>query len=340
MAASSPVIEEQAGEGSGERPSLRQHHDDPWRLPIADDIFPRVFADRKLTVGIVSPVRTADGTTVDLAEQVRLARIADELGFAAYWVRDVPLNGPWYPETIGHLDPFVALGAVAATTSRIAIGTAATVLPLRHPFHVAKAAASLQALSGSRLILGLGAGDRPEEFAALDAHLDDRSRLFREHWQAVAGALNEPMSIRVGEADYELRPSNFDAPPLLAVGSGGQTVDWISRAALGWLTYHREPEQQRDRHGMWRRAVDRWAPDAFRAFGVAMQVDLTAKEGRAEPINLGYRTGADGLRAVFEEQRALGVHHLLLNLRSDDLAPEETLALTAQAMHEVAPPNG
>ena len=290
-----------------------------------------VFQDGALSVGVIAPLRRAQGRSIDYREQIELASRAEALGFVAYWVRDVPLNGSWYPEDFGHLDPFVALGAVAARTGRMAIGTAATVLPLRHPLHVAKAAASLQALSGDRLLLGLGAGDRPQEFAAFGESLEDRSATFRERWTALQAALRSPERLIALGDDFELRPAPFVPPPLLAVGSAGQTVDWIARNALGWMTYHREPSSQRDRHALWRSAVERHAPDAFRAFGVAIQIDLTDERGPATPIDLGYRTGLPGLSDVFDEQRALGVHHLIVSLRPTAMPLHAALDCIAEA---------
>lgn len=287
-------------------------------------------------MGIASPIRAGGEDEIDLAAQLDFARQADDLGIAAYWVRDVPLNGPWYPETFGHLDPFVALAAAAATTRRIALGTAATVLTLRHPLHVAKAAASLQILSGSRLLLGLGAGDRPEEFAAFDEDHSGRSRRYRENWETLDAALRAPEAIGIDRFQYELRPSTFDRPPMIAVGSGGQTLEWIARNARGWFTYHREPEQQRDRHALWRRAVDRWSPGEFRAFAVAMRLEIEiATPNMLEPGPLGYRTGRDGLKRIFEEQRNLGVHHLMLNVQTDAEAQGNALAMIAEAASQV-----
>ncbi len=290
-----------------------------------------VFREGALSVGVIAPLRRAPETAIDYAEQVDLAEQADALGFAAYWVRDVPLNGSWYPETFGHLDPFVALGAVGARTRAIALGTAATVLPLRHPLHVAKAAASLQALSDDRLLLGLGAGDRPQEFDAFGESLDGRGDAFRERWGVLQAALRTPDRLAMLGDDFELRPAPFIPPPLYAIGSAGQTVDWIARNTGGWLTYHREPGSQRDRHALWRSAVQRHAPDAFRAFGVAIQIDLTEETGPATPIALGYRTGPSGLADVIDEQRALGVHHLIVSLQPTAMEPGEALGRIAES---------
>src|SRR5206468_13073155 len=85
-------------------------------------------------------------------------------------------------------DPFVWLAALAAAAPTAAIGTAAAVLPLRHPLHVAKAAWSLDRLSGGRLILGLGSGDRPEELAAFGTGAAPET-LFRERWMLLRAPL-------------------------------------------------------------------------------------------------------------------------------------------------------
>jgi len=294
-----------------------------------------VFRDAALSIGIIAPLRRTPQLAIDYAEQVDFAVRADALGFAAYWVRDVPLNGSWYPEPFGHLDPFVALGAVVARIRRIALGTAAAVLTLRHPLPVANAAASLQALSGGRLLLGLGAGDRPQEFAAFGEDIDRRGDTFRERWTVLDAALRSPARLPVPGADYELRPAPFLPPPLYAIGSAGQTVDWIARHAEGWVTYHREPASQRDRHALWRSAVERRAPETFRAFSVAVQLELADDDGPATPIQLGYRTGFRGLTAVIEVQRALGVHHLILSLQPGAIEPDEAPGLIAESAREV-----
>ncbi|GGE49585.1 coenzyme F420-dependent N5,N10-methylene tetrahydromethanopterin reductase [Agaricicola taiwanensis] len=284
-----------------------------------------------MSIGLVLPVRTGSDD-IDFRKQLELAALADELGFSALWVRDVPLNGPWYPEPIGHLDPWVMLGALAARTRTIALGTAATVLPLRHPVHIAKSAVSLQALSGDRLLLGLGSGDRPEEYRAFNRDFESRRELFKAGWEELAAAFAAPSSITAGDTRFELRPVPTVAPPMLAIGSAGQSLDWIARKARGWATYYREPAVQRDRHALWRQAVTRGAGGGFRAFAVAMGITLNADAGEPpERLKLGYRTGVNGLAGILDEQRALGVHHLMLNLETSGLPVRDALTQVAQA---------
>ena len=100
-------------------------------------------------------------------------------------MRDVPFNVPSFGDAGQLYDPFVYLGLLAGRTERIALGVASVVLPLRHPAHVAKAAASADVLSDGRLILGVASGDRPEEHPALNLAFADRGARFRTSFEYI-----------------------------------------------------------------------------------------------------------------------------------------------------------
>lgn len=297
-----------------------------------------LFREHELSIGLVMPLLREGQTVPDYAAQLDLAQRADAAGFRALWVRDVPLNSADYPDPIGHLDPWVFLGGLATRTRRAMLVSGAVVLPLRHPLHIAKAAISVQELSGGRFVLGLGSGDRPPEYAAFGQDGNARRELFRQHWEVVGAAVGLPSHVVPDrEADdgtaFYLLPRQQRAVPLLAVGSAGQSVDWIARHAIGWMTYHRDPATQRDRHSMWRAACERTAPGRFRAFGVAVRLELS--ENALEPptaLNLGYRTGAQPLVAILEEMRAAGVHHVALNITNSQRPVAEVIDELAQAV--------
>lgn len=294
-----------------------------------------LFREGQISVGLVLPIRTSDVENINFHQQVELSTLADQLGFDAIWVRDVPLNGDWYPETFGHPDPFVMLGTIAAVTSRIAIGTAATVLTLRHPLHIAKAAISLDHLAPGRLVLGLGSGDRPEEFEAFGEDSNDRRELYRAHWGELAAALERPSRVTRQVSDptiaFELRPSAQSIIPMLAIGSGGQSLDWIARNMPGWTTYHRTPQVQQGRYELWRTAVDRSAGGEFRSFSVALRIELLKNPAApAEDIELGYRTGSHALINVLTSMRDAGTHHVLLNIAPNGVSARETLEIIAR----------
>lgn len=139
------------------------------------------FRAGHLSLGVVVPLeRYDDGPVPTLRHHLERAQLADQLGFSALWLRDVPFNVPSFGDAGQVFDPFVYLGFLAAHTEQIALGVASIVLPLRHPAHVAKAAASADVLSEGRLLLGVASGDRPAEYPALGVSFADRGRRFRE----------------------------------------------------------------------------------------------------------------------------------------------------------------
>ncbi|APR38981.1 TIGR03571 family LLM class oxidoreductase [Paraburkholderia sp. SOS3] len=296
----------------------------------------RVFRAGHLSIGLTLPLLPAGQIVADFNEQIALAQRADALGYRALWVRDVPLNSADYPDPVGHLDPWVLLGALASNTARIALVSGAIVLTLRHPLHIAKGAISVQNLSRGRFILGLGSGDRPPEYAAFGANGDARRELYRRHWETVAAAVGPaarviPDAAPDGAPAFTLLPQAPQPVPLLAVGSGGQSVDWIARHSIGWMTYHREPDAQQARHSMWRAAVERSAPGQFRAFGAALRLELSdAADEPATPLALGYRAGRHALAALLRAMREHGTHHVSLNLPSSPRAPREVIEELAQ----------
>lgn len=277
--------------------------------------YAQVFVPGRLTVGLMTPMAGSPGDLADLALAQQHARLADALGFAALWTRDVPLMIPQGSanETAALDDPFLWLAALAAVTERIALATGAIVLPLRHPLHVAKAALSLDRISHGRLLLGLGSGDRPEEFARFGADLDTRDVAFREHWSAVHAALAPAPA--VDPEQYRVLPPPQARIPMLAVGSARQSLQWIAGHADGWASYHREEDRQQGRIALWHMAQDQRSPGLRKPFIQSVQLDLLDDPAAPlDAIELGLRTGRHALAAYLERMRGLGVAHVLFNL--------------------------
>src|SRR5689334_4259932 len=122
--------------------------------------FARMFLPGRLTLGVMFPIEAFAGDTPSMRGQIALAQRAEAAGFAALWFRDVPLRVPSFGDTGQVFDPWVWLSYIGASTSNIALATGSIVLPLRHPLHVAKAAASIDQLTDGRLVLGVASGDR------------------------------------------------------------------------------------------------------------------------------------------------------------------------------------
>ena len=112
----------------------------------------------------------------------RAAIQAEELGFADVWTSEhiITPAGAMYPPSPLFYDPVLALTWAAAYTKRVRLGTSVLVLPMRHPLPLAKELATLQNLSGGRLILGAGVGWLEAEFAALGVPFNERGRRMDE----------------------------------------------------------------------------------------------------------------------------------------------------------------
>src|SRR5215213_4064377 len=138
-----------------------------------------VFSPGKMSLGVFFAIESYEGSIPEMENQVELAQKAEALGFSALWFRDVPMYDPSFGDTGQIYDPWVYLGYIAGETKRISLITGSIVLPLRHPIHVAKAAASIDQLTNGRLILGVASGDRSSEYPAFKKDILSKAELFR-----------------------------------------------------------------------------------------------------------------------------------------------------------------
>lgn len=306
--------------------------DTPGRaFPTLNRAYGHVFRAGRLTVGLVVPIARYDrGPVPSMAGQVARIQRAEALGFAAVWLRDVPFLVPSFGDAGQVYDPFVYLGLLAGQTERIGLGVASLVLPLRHPVHVAKAAASVDVLSGGRLLLGVASGDRPQEYPALNLPFEDRGRRFREgfaHLRGLAGDwphLEGPFGRVAGDLDLLPKPVG-PRLPLLLTGGSQQSPDWIARHGDGWMTYPRPLGAQAQVVGDWR-ARTAAAGGPLKPAMQPLYVDLLPDPGApARPIHLGLRTGVDALRTHLRHLEAIGINHVALNLRFNQDDVDRTL---------------
>lgn len=211
------------------------------------------------TEGLVNPVPFA--TPADL---IRLAQQAEALGYDAVWGNDhitaVPYVRAEWSDPPNFYEVFVTLATVGAHTQRVHLGTAVLVLPLRDPVLVAKQAATLDQLTGGRVILGLGVGAYREEFEAqwprwasarrgdmLDEGLEALRLLFTEREASYAGRYYVFDKI-------ELFPKPLQQPlPIYVGGHNEAAVARAARFGQGWLAGWRPFEELRVRTALLRR---------------------------------------------------------------------------------------
>jgi probable F420-dependent oxidoreductase len=178
--------------------------------------------------------------TDESVEPPVLARMAEERGFESVFVTEhthIPLSreapypaGGELPREYWRIyDPFVALTTMAAATERIRVGTAICLLVERDPITTAKEVASLDRLSGGRMLFGIGAGWNLEEMRNHGTDPERRFAILRERVEAcVALWTEEEASYHGRYVDFErivCRPAPLQEPhPPILVGGSGPTV--------------------------------------------------------------------------------------------------------------------
>lgn len=180
------------------------------------------------------------GTGRDAARQQ--ARSAEAQGFDSLWVGDhVAFHVPI-------ADSLTLLAFAAGVTERITLGTAVYLLPLRHPTLIAKTTATLDLLSGGRLVLGVGVGGEfPPEFGAVEvpvaergSRADEAITVVRRHWSEERVA-HEGRHFRFGAVNVAPKPPRI--PPIWVGGRAAAAMRRAGRAGDGYISHMCAPEQ-------------------------------------------------------------------------------------------------
>src|SRR3954452_671174 len=243
---------------------------------------------RPLGVGIQLPEVERE---VRWPELRAIARTAEDVGFDSIWLGDHLLyrdsggsaRGPW--------EAWTTLAGLAEATERVVLGPLVAASAFHSPFMLAKLAATVDDISGGRLVLGLGAGWNPVEFAALGAPFDHRVARFEESFTIVRTLLRDGFIDVEGEfftaRDAELlpRPTRPGGPPLMVGSSGPRMLEATIPYVDAWNAWYADTGNAPTGVPRLRTLVD----DAARAAGrdpadiertVAVQVRMTGGTGR------------------------------------------------------------
>jgi probable F420-dependent oxidoreductase len=303
------------------------------------------------------PLATADAV-------LKLAQRADGLRYDSVFVTDhvvipraIASTYPYSPSgrvgadwAQGYLEPLTLMTYLAAATRRVRLGTSVLVIPYRNPVVTAKMLATLDVLSGGRVILGAGVGWMREEFEALAApRYEDRGkvtdewlRLMRECWT------REPVSFagahyRLAEVSALPKPRQKGGIP---IWTGGHTPGALRRAgelADGWHPIGLRPPAMLDPEEYGRMAAvvadaARRAGRDPRAVTLSFRAPLDLRGPRAKAPagerRLFTGTAAEVVEDIRRYQR-LGVSHFVLDLAPDDL--RGALAMMERFAEDVRP---
>ena len=249
----------------------------------------------------------------DPREVARLGERAEALGFHSVWVNHHVLNVGYVRDRLGerpYYDALVTLTWIAAHTSRVKLGTSVLVIPYLHPMVLAKELATLDHLSGGRLIVGVGVGSLPEENAALGVPYASRGSYSNEFLEVLRKLWTEERASFAGEhftfTDLISSPKPLQKPhPLIVVG--GNRPPALRRAA---------------------RLGDGWHPLNVSPNGVRRRLEALRSESEAaqrDHVTATVQVRLDLQRVTSEsvaEYADAGVTELVVSINTDDV--EET----------------
>lgn len=291
-----------------------------------------MLKENHITFGLTVPMDNYDQFPPNMSEQVKRSRLAEELGFHCLWLQDVLLEDPTFedPATGQIYDSLIYLTYLASHTKSINFGTAAVVMPLRHPLRTAKEIASIENLFPERLMLGISSGDRRKDFEGLNIPIMERSEWFREAYSVFNEAIYKEfpkLKSSFGTLDNSnIVPKPTKRIPTFMTGYCQQTLDWVAEHGDGWMFYPQRPEQQKGTIEEYHKKVKHYHGDVFRPFIMPLPLQLEENPNApVEKIPAGYKVGRNGLLQLIEQYRSIGVNHIMFSLSKNKRSVEEVM---------------
>ena len=296
-----------------------------------------------IKIGVHLPIAGRDASP-DLIARVALE--AERLGLDSIWTWErlmrpsvpIPMGGRGgpvmeAPEPFGTVyDPIEILAFVAATTSRITLGTSVLDSLFQSPVILARRLATLDRLSGGRLVVGIGQGWMEQEFIAAGVSINRRGAGFEEHIQAMQAVWGpDPVSFdgrfyRIPSSDIGPKPVRPNGPKLVIGGVAPAAVQRAARLGAGLTLVIFDWETISATLAMFRDAAAAAGRDP-RSLPVLLQVNGNISE---RPLDeRGPLLGSvEQVAADLERATDLGVEHVYWN--SSDGDPLQQLPLLAQ----------
>ena len=272
----------------------------------------------------------------------RTAVRAEQLGYDSVWVSDHVVVPNKHLQRFGAtmFDPLITLAVVAGATSRVQLGTTVLIVPYRNAVVTAKMVSSLDALSGGRVVLGIGAGWVAEESAALGVPFDERGPMtdeymaaMRELWTSAAPSFTGQYT-QFSELHFEPKPVQKPHPPIWVGGHARASLRRAAEIGAAWHPINRSVEELR----AGRAELQQLCEARGRAIPPAVtlrQDTFVLRAGRSVPPPLHGGSVLAGEPAALADQigelHAVGVEHLVLEFLAPDGADlDEQMVLFAE----------
>jgi probable F420-dependent oxidoreductase len=280
-----------------------------------------------------------------------VAQAAERLGFDSVWVMDHVVI-PDVPETRQFTtlvyDPLITLGYLAARTERVQLGTTVLIVPYRHPLVQASMLATLDALAGGRLIVGVGVGWLREEFEALGVPFERRGALTDEYLEAIQTLWSQDRAafagptVRFANVVVEPKPVQRPRPPLWVGGSTAPALRRAARIGDVWHPTSQPPELIARRAARLRDYAERAGRDPA-AIGIVMRAMLKVlPPADADTPRHSLIGTPDQIIAAVGAYRSAGVGGFVLDTfygsrSTEDSTPGEVLVTLEAFAREVMP---
>ena len=307
-----------------------------------------------LKIGVHLPFseRQMEGETPRWQDILAIARRAEEVGFDSLWVADHLLFRFEGIAPRGGWECLSLLSALAASTSRVELGTLVVCTSFRNPTMLAKIADTVEEISGGRMILGIGAGYHEPEYRAFGFPYDHRVGRFEEAVQIVSGLLKTGRVDFQGKfyeaRDCELRPRGPrpSGPPIMIGTKSPRMLSLTAKYAdlwNGWVAFDKSAASEvpplRDLVDGACREVGRDPATLGRTMTVLVDfigtpdlpVRLIRPDSHPEPI---VGTPAEIARAL-HAFTAEGIGHVQVFLQPNNLAGIERFAPVIEELRKI-----
>ncbi len=267
---------------------------------------------------------------------IEFGPMAEELGYDSVWVMDHLFNTGYIRERLDdkpYYHPMATLSHISALTSKVQLGTSVLVLPYHNPVELAKYAATLDQMSGGRVVLGVGVGAMTPEFEALGIPLSQRGSLTNESMD-VMRELWSNEDPRYQSARWEFSDLKFSPKPRQVMNGAPNVPLWVggnspgahrraARRGNGWHPSGVTAEE----FAIGRRHIMELAEAAGRnpdelVMSVRVEVEAHGRPSSDRAADRARLPGDDaaGMAAGIAAFREAGVSHLVMALNTGDVS--------------------